>query len=211
MPDRRAGRAEFALGASAVLLTLLTIDVLRHGPTVDGDARVMLWIDSHQQPAVRHLSEAVSRLGSVPVAATLLALAVAIALSRERRQLAVGLLATATSIAVLGGVLRVAVGRTSPTFASHVHAGGTSYPSGHVLLAATALGALAAVAGRLTGWIVAGALVVLVSVSRVYDFTHFPTDIAAAWLVVAVCALSAQIVSRRRGAGSPRTSSSRRS
>ena len=92
--------------------------------------------------------------------------------------------------------------------------GGSSFPSGHVLTYVGTYGWLAALANALIRpaaprrIIVAGlgALVALVGPSRIYQGHHWPTDVAASYLL-GFSYLSALLAVYRRikgGAGSPR-------
>lgn len=62
----------------------------------------------------------------------------------------------------------------------------SSFPSGHVQAATTAWGYLAATLHKRWLWVVTGAIVALVSLSRVYLGVHYPHDVLASVLVGAL-------------------------
>jgi undecaprenyl-diphosphatase len=174
------------IGGLLLAAALITLDVVVDGPLTHVDRHVMLWVDVHQQPGVRHIADDVSALGNPLVALTLLALALVGTAARRRWRPAGGYGALSVVAIGLTLLLRAAVGRTSPTFGTHVHAGGSSFPSGHVLLVTLAMGAVALAIDRAAGLYVAAAVVLAVAAARVYGFAHFPTDVTAAALLGAV-------------------------
>jgi membrane-associated phospholipid phosphatase len=60
---------------------------------------------------------------------------------------------------------------------------GRGMPSGHAQSAVVVWGTLAAASGRRSSWAWSVALVLLISLSRVYLGVHFPTDILGGWAV----------------------------
>ena len=117
---------------------------------------------------------------------------------RRRTRLALWMLLTLWAGALLGVVLKLAVGRARPELADAVaHEGGRSFPSGHALGATIACGLLILVLGPLlprrwrpVGWAVAVLAVVTVCFARVGLGVHFLSDVTAgvligvAWLAV---------------------------
>jgi undecaprenyl-diphosphatase len=103
-------------------------------------------------------------------------------------------LLSALGIAVVGALVKDVVGRPRPTpDLVHVFAAvpETSFPSRHVLIFTTALGFVVFLLytraphtwWRDAGMAVAGALISLVGVSRVYLGHHWPSDVLAAYLL----------------------------
>jgi membrane-associated phospholipid phosphatase len=58
---------------------------------------------------------------------------------------------------------------------------GRGMPSGHAQSAVVVWGTLAAASGRRSSWVWSLALVLLISLSRIYLGVHFPTDILGGW------------------------------
>jgi undecaprenyl-diphosphatase len=87
------------------------------------------------------------------------------------------------------------VERHRPSGLHLVHAGGASWPSGHASSSAALYGALFLIvvrsgalgtrAHRRVAALAVGALLALIGFSRVYLAVHYPTDVVAAWLLVA--------------------------
>lgn len=67
---------------------------------------------------------------------------------------------------------------------------GSSFPSGHT--AASFAAAAALVASRVPRplWVSAGVLAVLIALSRLYLYVHFPTDVAAGAVLGVVCGVA---------------------
>ncbi|MCP4666877.1 MAG: phosphatase PAP2 family protein [Deltaproteobacteria bacterium] len=64
-----------------------------------------------------------------------------------------------------------------------IRAGGGGFPSGHTQSAVVIWGYLAAAFRRPWLWVAAGALIVLIPLSRVYLGVHFPTDLLGGYLI----------------------------
>lgn len=64
-----------------------------------------------------------------------------------------------------------------------IRAGGGGFPSGHTQSAVVIWGYLAAAFRRPWLWVVAGALILLIPLSRVYLGVHFPTDLLGGYLI----------------------------
>lgn len=179
-------RRRWILVGLLVAVVLVTIDVLVEGPLTHLDRDVMLRVDMHQQHSVRRVADDVSAVGRPVVAMTAAGLALLVMVVRRRWLRAIEYAAISAVVVAVTVALRAAVGRSSPTFGPHVHVGGSSFPSGHVLLAGLAAGAVALAVGRVSALWVAAVVTVIVAAARVYDFSHFPTDVVAAVLLAAV-------------------------
>jgi membrane-associated phospholipid phosphatase len=67
-----------------------------------------------------------------------------------------------------------------------IEATGYGLPSGHSQTAVVIWGILALRLKKTWSWIVAGSLMVLIGISRIYLGVHFPTDVLAGWAVGAL-------------------------
>lgn len=75
-----------------------------------------------------------------------------------------------------------------------------SFPSGHAAGNMMVFGALAMLAGRRGGYIAAGAMILLIGVSRVWLGVHWPSDVTAGWIEgLGWLALSGLWLPARRG------------
>ncbi len=63
---------------------------------------------------------------------------------------------------------------------------GYGMPSGHAQLSVVIWGTIAHALKRASLWILAGLLAALIGLSRIYLGVHFPTDVAAGWLIGAL-------------------------
>jgi membrane-associated phospholipid phosphatase len=121
-----------------------------------------------------------------------LVLAVAVWLwRRDARRLAAWALVTMVVGGLLGGVLKLLVDRTRPSFPEPVaHASGYSFPSGHALNSMLGVGVLLLVflpvlrgAGRALAYLLGAAVVLLTGFDRVALGVHFVSDVLAGWVV----------------------------
>lgn len=188
------------LGALLGLGQLVTLALA--GTAVDRlDTAVVRWLADHRTPALTAVADAASRLGStaVVVAATLIAAALALAVTRRWRPLlflAVVMLGEVTLFLATATIIerpRPPVDHLGPTLPPTA-----SFPSGHVAAALTLYGAVALlVATRTRAWwrravLAAAALAtVAVALARLYHGVHYPTDVLGSlglglgWLVAA--------------------------
>jgi undecaprenyl-diphosphatase len=175
-------------------------------PVASLDTTVHEWFVAHRTPALDDWFRAVTNLGAAAVLLPLIVLLLAALLWRRRPDLALG-----AGIAVIGSwvtvnlVLKPLVERARPPIADRlVFPGDASFPSGHAANAASAWLALAWVvaslverrAAKVAVWSVAGAVVAIVGVSRLYLGVHWPSDVLAGWLVGAAWVLVGTRVAR---------------
>jgi len=64
-----------------------------------------------------------------------------------------------------------------------VEASGYSFPSGHAMGSLGFFGSLALLVGQRVVWVVSGAMVFLIGLSRVYLGVHYPLDVITGWAV----------------------------
>lgn len=115
-----------------------------------------------------------------------------------RRAQAVVLLAFVVVAQLVDAGFKAVIGRPRPELGvvvDYVHA--SSFPSGHATMAPAVWLTVAALAGRafpklrVLAWAMAGLVVALVGISRVYLGVHWPTDVLAGWILGASLALAA--------------------
>ncbi len=149
-----------------------------------------------------------------PSALRVLALiGVIVAFIRRRPRIAVFLVASFMTAALMTGVAKFLADRPRPDTAL-VFAGSTSFPSGHalgitvgVLAFTTVLWPLVAPARRIPVIAIGVALVVLVGLSRVALNVHHPSDVVAGWALGVLCYLLCMAVVPPRVGGDPVTAS----
>jgi undecaprenyl-diphosphatase len=195
----------------------LTQDVVAHEEAALTDRGVMRFVVAHRTPLVTALMAHVTWLGSNAVLVPFVVIVGAYLLLRTKDWRPVVLL-----VAALAGanaayhVVKALVARDRPPEAVHlISVSGFAFPSGHATAAIAVWGA-AAIA--LTGgvgrrwkvgiWCLAGVIVTLVAISRVYLGVHWWTDVAAglalggAWLCLLV--VGALVMRRRARIGQAR-------
>jgi undecaprenyl-diphosphatase len=198
-PRRPATRPYSRLISAALLLILavLTIDVLMHGPLTSLDERirvaVLAWADS---PAWRWLSDTPHRpaklltdLGMNTVAVPILA-AAAVAVAIWRHTLRPLLIAVTGVVLLLATVIpaKIIIGRSGPGLPAIVPGHLGVFPSGHTSTACIcfSLAVLMLVAGQpaRTRYLALGGLALLwlgVGAALVWCDYHWFTDVVAGW------------------------------
>ena len=149
-------------------------------------------INSFASPGLTAVMRVASRFGGprglVPVGIVLLI----IFLVRKWNRGAVLLGVTMAGAAILDVVLKLGFRRARPEpLFDYPLPSSYSFPSGHALFSFCFFGALAALASprlhhhwaRVLVWTVAGVLVLLIGVSRIYFNVHHPSDVAAGFAV----------------------------
>lgn len=137
------------------------------------------------------LFQAITLLGTVPA----VLIAVALVFWLAGRQLAYGLLGVVLVSALIGSILKVAIGEPrphDPRIIVHAVVHSPSFPSGHSLTSATLWGMLAA--RRQIPVIVPILIVPLVMLSRLYLGVHYLGDVLGGALIGLVLVLVAQIL-----------------
>jgi membrane-associated phospholipid phosphatase len=178
-------------------------------PTIDD--RLRAGLHDLASPGLTRLMIAASRYGGPGWLAPLgsvLALAFVV---RGWRRAAVLTVITLAGAGLLDGLLKYAFARVRPAaFFDYPLPVSHSFPSGHAFFAASFLGGLAVlisgrvrrIALRVSIWVVALGLILLVGVSRVYLGVHYPSDVlagyAAAVVWVVAVAFGDRVTSQRR-------------
>ncbi len=191
------------LGVPAVVLAILTVNVLVSGPLVGADQRIRVFTRSLASSPGWHWLGGPARL-IVDVASPVVAVPVlvisALAVGASRRSLRPPLTAAAASVLLLVTVVpgKILIGRLAPGRLRPLAAGGLgSFPSGHTTTASVCyvlavLLPLLPLLPRLPAWIRRAALTVLpvwcflVGAALVWLNYHWFTDVAAGWALAAI-------------------------
>lgn len=201
------------VAAAGALLAAAWLDVAFTKATiVHWDVATARRIHDLVTPRGTRFFETVSRLGSPTTMTWLTILASLFLLVTRRFQLAIVWLAAFGGGAALETLLKDAVQRTRPEYATHYLAiGSYSFPSGHATLSSIAMAMVVyslSVTNYLRGVartiaaIIAALWVLLVGTSRLYLGLHYPSDvlgglvIGGAWFLV--CVLVVNVAVRRR-------------
>jgi undecaprenyl-diphosphatase len=213
-PDRvpLAGAALVAgLVASALALVVFVWlgYLVRAGEPTAFDIAARKAVEALQDPALTSVMWGASVYGAPRLLAPLgLAAVFLIRGWRRAAFLAVTMLAGALFLDV---GLKRAFGRIRPEAFFDFYPAPVSYsfPSGHALFATCFFGGIAVLAthrirsrvGRVLLWLIAGVLILLIGVSRVYLGVHYPTDVIGGFAVgllwVATLALGDRLTERR--------------
>ncbi len=197
--ERRIVLALLVAAAAAVAFARVTEDYLTNDPLARWDVSFARWLFAHRSAAGVDIFRVITDVGS-PAVSALVAAAVCILLFRRRQLADAALLPAALAGAeLLNLALKVSFHRARPEV-SFVHLDTYSYPSGHVMVAAAVYGAFGyllwgRVDSRRRRLSIAAAMlaiVVLISVSRLYLGVHYLSDVlgglaaGTSWLAVAI-------------------------
>lgn len=205
-----AGVAVVGIGA---LLFAHLADLVAGGHTLGFDRGVMLWLNRHSTPTLDVVALEVTALGAA-VVVWMLVIVASVFLWVSRHRYSVLLLWTAMlGTGLISSTLKAVYNRPRPDlfpwrtpYAPHA-----SFPSGHSMTAMVAYGTLAYLIARLEPtpllrritFAFAGAVIVLIGMSRMYLGVHWPTDVLGgfatglAW--AAFCALGIEALRYFRG------------
>ncbi|MEX2179748.1 MAG: phosphatase PAP2 family protein [Gemmatimonadaceae bacterium] len=184
------------------------------GATQAFDESVLRWISEHRSPRLEPIMLEITLLGTGSVALMMVAVSgMFLWLSNHKYSAALLLVATTGGI-LLNNLLKVGFGRPRPQlFDWGVEVVSWSFPSGHAMSAAVVYGTVAYLAARLQRRVlhravtltIAGILIVLISISRLYLGVHYPSDVLAgviiglAWAGFCMATLEAiQLYGKRR-------------
>jgi membrane-associated phospholipid phosphatase len=176
-------------GAGAFLLALvgvLAIALLQRSGVLDGlnigamaaagEARAI-------SPAITSIMLAASWIGDTVGRIAVIIAAVALLLWRGRRSGAQWLALVMAGGTLLNLGLKQLFAAPRPDLLPHldiVHS--YSFPSGHAAGNMMLFGALAMLAGRWGSYVLAGLLIALIGISRVWLGVHWPSDVLAGWM-----------------------------
>jgi undecaprenyl-diphosphatase len=164
-----------------------------------------IWFDAPLRDALRaiatpSLTEAMrglTLLGGDKIVLPLMALAAWRLAAAGRRREALLLAAIVVGLDILVNLLKPLVGRTRPAALYGYPLPSTaSFPSGHAALALGLYGA-AAVHGGMPQRVLAGTLVALVGLSRIYLGVHYPSDVIGGYALAALWIATARVCARK--------------
>ncbi|MGV9677743.1 phosphatase PAP2 family protein [Nocardia sp. NPDC003482] len=197
----------------------LTRDVVTDNGAARFDPTALNWVVPHRRGWLTALATTVTDLGATTTMGAVAIAACAWLAWRRRWAESAFVASAAVGAAVIGSVLKPAVGRDRPPPLDRLVAvAHPSFPSGHTLGATAVVGALTVLvllsparrAVKLTVSTVATIFVVAVGLSRLYLGVHWFTDVLAGWCLGAlwliVCLIGYRIATRPRPSGraSPR-------
>lgn len=189
--------------AFGVVFAKLTDSVMEGEDLPTVDVRVTTWLVDHRVGTVTALLRPVTHLADPAVIAVVLASAVVVLATQRRRRAAAFLVVSSVGTALLVHAVKVLIGRDRPESADRLVAvTGAAFPSGHAAQSVACYAAIAIVVAwssrsRTTGLIamaLAGSIVVLVGVSRVYLGVHWTSDVVAGWSLGATWLACAVVV-----------------
>ena len=188
-------------------------ELVREGSTQEFDEAVLHWIGERRSPTADRVMLELTLLGSGIVVMMIVAVAGLFLWLTDHRFSALLLLAATWGGVAMNQLLKARFDRPRPQiFEWGTHALTSSFPSGHAMAATIIYGTVAYLAARLqrrhlTRWItltVAGILIVLICLSRLYLGVHYPSDLIAgvvmgvAWSAFCMATLEAMRVFGRR-------------
>jgi membrane-associated phospholipid phosphatase len=205
----------FALALFCLLVVvLLGLQVMLHGPMLDVDRSTSLWWAAHRRP---WLTECMLLVSAVHQTLALLAATAVLIAWCARRRDGSGLrsLLLVPAAMLLNVALKDSIRRVRPVLAEPlVHLSTYSFPSGHAVASTVFYGTVCVLVFRHTRsrrWRTVAATVMVVMVplvafSRVYLGAHYPSDVIAGIAVGTLCLLSWPRLARVRA--SPATTPS---
>ena len=189
----------------ALLLFAWLAEEVLESETLRFDNLVRAAVHSWATPGITRLMQIMSWIGSINFLGGFVTLCVALFLYVRWRRAALLVLIAVAGAIPLDAILKATFHRTRPTpfFGTPLPAG-YSFPSGHALFSVCVFGVLAAVTTtrvrqpwvRALLWGVAGALVVLIGLSRIYLGVHYPSDVIAGYLAAAIWVSTIAMVDR---------------
>lgn len=211
----REGRpfSAFASFAIVLFLAMRFASELAEGEQLAFDKILLLALRRPNDPAqpigpawLHHVMIDITTLGSTSVLTLIVILAVSYLFAIRRRLVALILVASIASGALLNVILKVSVARPRPDLVAHlVQESSMSFPSGHsansavIYLTLAILLASTQTRSRVRWLIIICALLItmIVGLSRVYLGVHWPSDVVAGWAVGATWALFCWFVMAR--------------
>jgi membrane-associated phospholipid phosphatase len=202
------------VAAAAAAVFGVVAEGVKDGVTQPFDEATLQWFESHRTPFLDDAMLEVTTLGS-GVVLIMIVLISSVFLWQTQHKWSVYLLLLGTLGAKLfNTILKIFFSRERPSIVegiAEVHS--LSFPSGHAMSSMAVYGCVAYLVARLeprptlkhTVWVIAGIVILLIGISRMYLGVHYPSDVIAgflgglAWLAFVVATMRAiQFLSRRR-------------
>jgi undecaprenyl-diphosphatase len=194
------------VGAAAAATFAAFAGLVSEGFTQKIDESVLQWFQSHRSDLLNQIMLEATVLGSGAVLITIVMIASVFLWLTKHHWSVYILLMGVFGGQLLNGLLKGYFERPRPTvveFVDDVHS--LSFPSGHAMTSMIAYGSVAYLVGRLeptrglriTTWVVAAFMIILVGISRMYLGVHYPSDVFAgflaglAWLAFVAASLAA--------------------
>ncbi len=210
------------VGLGALAFVFQLADAISDGMSFKFDRAILLALRKASDPAVPigpkwlQLSAIdISALGGFTLQWLLGGAAVVFLIYVRRRAEASWLAASVLGASFANAILKHMLQRPRPDVVPHLTmVDNASFPSGHAMISAAILLTIGAMlsetvnssAARATIMLFAGALVILIGLSRLYLGVHWPTDVLAGWCLGGLWALVVFAINRlvrRRMAGKP--------
>jgi undecaprenyl-diphosphatase len=204
-----------AIGLGISVAALLGFGALSYlvtaGATHAADESILLWMHEHSTPRLDSWARKLTPLGSSVVAVMVVLVASGFLWTWRQRWSLLLLWVAMLGSAVLNVTLKWAFSRPRPELWDRMHAGDSSFPSGHAMTAVVIYGTIAFLLARLEEGRrirrltlgIAALTILLTGATRVYLGVHYPSDVVAGYLVALVwatfCALGVEAVRYFRG------------
>jgi undecaprenyl-diphosphatase len=204
--------------AVAVIGTWAFTELAGHvssGKTQAFDDAVMHWVGLHQFPMLQAFMLEITALATTSVVTAIVVISGMFLWLNKHKHSAILLGTAALGAIVLNNLLKLGFDRPRPTiFQWGTHAVSSSFPSGHAMSASVVYFTVAYLAARLQRkraarvltMMIAVAMVVSISLSRVYLGVHYPSDVLAgvtiglAWAAFCMAILEAAQLYAKRNA-----------
>jgi undecaprenyl-diphosphatase len=201
-----------AVAGGMLLLGKAASEVIE-GDTLAFDRAVLLFLRDSSDPAMpigpswlRQVMVDVTALGSVAVLTIITTLAAGYLVAARKPSLALFTVGAVAGGALISTLLKIAYARTRPDIVAHlVGTDSASFPSGHAMNSAVTFLTLAVLIGRAEKSVavrrylisMAIALTLVIGFSRLYLGVHWPTDVAAGWIVGGMWAAACSLWAKR--------------
>jgi undecaprenyl-diphosphatase len=165
---------------------------VRSGATQQFDDAALRWISQHRSPALEPIMLEITFLGTGTVVVTVVAVSAMFLWLTRHRYSAILLLVSTVGGILLNNLLKLGFGRPRPQiFDWGTEVVSWSFPSGHAMSSTVVYGTVAYLAARLQRrhlhrvltLLAAAAVILAISVTRLYLGVHYPSDVVAGVLI----------------------------